>query len=204
LITLIGFIPDQSEKVQFLFNGQDIVNRISSDYADTPIFAGREDVEDYLKNSDLGIELQIPKTIIRGREGHVEMSARLATPSGPGQIEAAPVDFGLQIKSQLEFPRQFVEPVGINLKNISRQDFPTFHWNLLSDHPETLTGKLWIYLSMQNSQGLLLDYPLMAREMDIPVSTLWGVDLRTSRIVSLCLAILGAAVLIFGKFVLKK
>jgi hypothetical protein len=96
-----------------------------------------------------------------------------------------------------------VEPAGINQKKISRQASPAFHWNLLSPRKEIQTGRLWIYLSMENPQGLALDYPLVARDMEIPVTTLLGMDLITSRIVSLCLAVLGAALLAFSKLVRK-
>ena len=44
---------------------------------------------------------------------------------------------------------------------------------------EPQKGKLWIYLSMQNSQGLSLDYPLVGRDMEIPVTTLLGMNLST-------------------------
>ncbi len=204
LLILIGFIPDRSEKVQFNFKGVELVERISSDYAETPVFSGSEDIKDYLKNTDLDIELQIPKSIKLGRKGHVEVTARLAALTGEDQITTAPVDFNLQIKAHLEFPRQFVEPAGLYQKSISRQTSPSFNWNLLSTRKESQAGRLWIYLSIENSQGLSLDYPLVARDMEIPVTTLLGMDLSTSRIVSLCLAVLGAALLAFGKFVRKK
>jgi hypothetical protein len=204
LLILIGIISDRSEKVQFNFKGEDIVDRISSDYDDTQILMGRQDRTNYLKNSNLGIMLQFPKNIIQGRKGHIEVTARLAALAGEDQIKAAPVDFNLQIKAHLEFPRQFVEPAGIYQKTISQQVSPTFNWNLLSTRKEPQQGKLWIYLSIENPQGLTLDYPLIARDMGIPVSTLLGMDLSTSRIVSLCLAVLGAVLLAFSKFVRKK
>ena len=205
LLILIGFIPDRSEKVQFSFKGEDIVERISSDYAETPVFSGREDIKDYLKNSNLGIMLQFPKNIMQGRKGHVEVAASLAALAGEDQIKAAPVDFNLQIKAHLEFPRQFVEPAGIYQKSISRQASPAFHWNLLSTRKEPQKGKLWIYLSIENPQGLSLDYPLVARDMEIPVTTLLGMDLSTSRIISLCLAVYWCSYIwSIGKFVRKK
>ena len=204
LLILIGFIPDRSEKVQFSFKGGDIVKRIGSDYADTPVFSGREDIKDYIKNSNLGIVLQFPKNILQGRKGHVEVIARLAAFDGESKMKAAPIDFNLQIKAHIEFPRQFVEPAGIYQKSISQQASPTFNWNLLSSRKEIQSGKLWLYLSIENPQGLSLDYPLVARDMEIPVRTLLGMDLITSRIISLCLAVLGAVVFAFGKFVQKK
>ena len=204
LLILIGFIPDRSEKVEFSFKGAEIVERISSDYAETPVFTGSEDIKGYLRNSNLGIVLQFPKNIIQGRKGHVEVTASLSALAGEDQNKAAPVDFNLQIKAHLEFPRQFVEPAGIYQKAISRQAFPALHWNLLSTRKEIQSGRLWIYLSIENPQGLSLDYPLVARDMEIPVTTLLGMDLITSRIVSLCLAAFGAALLVFGKFVRKK
>jgi hypothetical protein len=204
LLVLIGFIPDRSEKVQFNFKGEDIVERIISDYTETPIFAGREDIKEYLQNSDLSIDLQFPKIIKLGRKGHVEVAAMLAALDGEDQIKAVPEGFNLQIKAHLEFPRQFVEPAGINQKKISRQASPAFHWNLLSPRKEIQAGRLWIYLSMENPQGLALDYPLVARDMEIPVTTFIGMDLRTTRIVSLCLAVIGAVILAFVKFVRKK
>ena len=60
-----GIIPDRSEKVEFSFKGEDIVERINTDYAETPVFSGREDIKDYLRNSNLGIILQFPKNIIQ-------------------------------------------------------------------------------------------------------------------------------------------
>ena len=204
LLILIGFIPDRTEKVEFSFKGEEIVERISSDYVETPVLSGREDIKDYLRNSNLGIMLQFPKNIIQGRKGHVEVAANLDTLAGEDQNMAGPVDFNLKIKAHLEFPRQFVEPAGIYQKTISRQASPAFHWNLLSARKEPQQGKLWIYLTIQNPQGLSLDYPLVARDMEIPVTTLLGMDLITSRIVSLCLAAFGAALLVFGKFIRKK
>jgi hypothetical protein len=204
LLILIGLIPDRSEKVQFNFKGENIVERISSDYADTPVFSGREDIKDYLKNSNLEIALQFPKNIMQGRKGHVAVIALLSGITGEDQITTVPVDLNLQIKAHLEFPRQFVEPAGIYQKTISQQASPAFNWNLLSTRKEPQKGKLWIYLSMQNPDGLALDYPLVARDMEVPVTTLLGKDLITSRIISLCLAVIGAALLAFGKFVRKK
>ena len=204
LLILIGFIPDRTEKVEFSFKGEEIVGRISSDYAETPVFTDREDIKDYLRNSNLGIMLQFPKNILQGRRGHVEVAANLTALADEDQMMTAPVDFNLQIKTHLEFPRQFVEPAGIYQKTISHQASPAFHWNLLSTRKEPQQGKLWIYLTIQNPQGLSLDYPLVAREMEIPVGTLLGMDLSTSRIISLGLAVFGAAILIYGKFVRKK
>jgi hypothetical protein len=204
LLFLTGFIPDRSEKVQFNFKGQDMVERIVSDYAETPVFSGREDIKAYLRNSNLVITLQFPKNIMQGRKGHVEVTAHLAALDGEDQITAAPVDFNLQIKAHLEFPRQFVEPAGIYQKTISRQASPAFNWNLMSTRKEPQKGKLWIYLSLKNPQGLSLDYPLVARDLEIPVSKLLGMDLSTSRIVSLCLTVLGSALMAFTKFVRKK
>jgi hypothetical protein len=204
LLILIGFIPDRSERVQFSFKGEDTIERIVSDYAETPVLSGREDIKDYLKNSNLGIALQFPKNIIQGRKGHVEVAASLAALAVEDQIKTAPADFNLQIKAHLEFPRQFVEPAGIYQKMISRQASPAFHWNLLSARKEPQIGKLWIYLYIENPQGLSLDYPLVAWDMEIPVTTLLGMDMTTFQIVSLCLAAFGAALFAFGKFVRKK
>lgn len=204
LLILIGFIPDRSKKVQFKLKGEDIVERVNTNFSETPIFTGREDIKNYLQNSDLSIELQFPKSIKLGRKGHVEVAATLAALEGEDQMMAIPAGYKLQIKSHLEFPRQFVEPAGIYQKPVSLQSSPAFHWNLLSTRKEIQIGRLWIYLSMENPQGLSLDYPLVARDMEIPVTTLLGMDLITSRIVSLCLAVIGAAILVFGKFVPKK
>ncbi len=204
LLILIGFIPDRSEKIQFNFKGEDIVERISSDYAEIQDFSDSEDIKDFLKNSNLEIALQFPKNILQGRKGHVEVAASLARVDNEDQMESTPVDFNLQIKAHLEFPRQFVEPAGIYQKSISQQASPAFHWNLLSTRKEPQIGKLWIYLSIENPQGLSLDYPLVARDMEIPVTTLLGMDLIASRIVSLCLGVIGAALWGFGKFVRKK
>ena len=83
---------------------------------------------------------------MQGRKGHVEVTASLAALAGEDQNKTAPVDFNLQIKAHLEFPRQFVEPAGIYQKSISQQASPAFHWNLLSARKEPQQGKLWIYL----------------------------------------------------------
>ena len=87
LLILIGIIPDRSEKVEFSFKGEDIVERISSDYVETPVFTGSEEIKDYLRNSNLGILLQFPKNIIQGRKGHVEVTALLSALAGEDQNE---------------------------------------------------------------------------------------------------------------------
>jgi hypothetical protein len=203
LLLTIGFIPDRTEKVQFRYSGADIVNRINTDFSDTPIFANGETAKEYIQNNDLVIDAQIPKNILKGRRSHVQMAAQLVARSRSNQPGEAPNGFTLQIKSHLDFPRQFVEPFGYNSKPISHQIFPIFHWNLLTDKPETLNGTLWIYLILKNPQGLTIEYPLLGRDIEVPVATLLGMNLATSRIVGLSLGLLGIVILLYDKLVTK-
>jgi hypothetical protein len=203
LLFTIGFIPDRTEKVQFRYSGVDIINRINTDFSDTPIFENGEAAKEFIQNNDLVIDAQIPKNIIKGRRSHVQMTAQLVERNGSNQPGAAPDGFTLQIKSHLDFPRQFVEPFGYNSKPISRQISPVFHWNLLTDKPEALNGTLWIYLVLKNSQGLTIEYPLLGRDIDVPVATLLGMKLAESKVVGLCLGLLGIVILVYDKLVTK-
>ena len=203
LILLIDFLPDRTEKVQFLYKGADILNSIDAGYSEIPFFAGDDFVKAYLRNSELVIDTQIPKTILEGRRGRVQMIARWNNGGGGDQTVEVPEGFKMEIKSHLDFPRQFVEPAGYNSKPISIQVSPTFHWNLMADQPETLKGKLWTYLVLQKQQGMMVEYPLLARDIEIPVATLLGMNVLTSRVVSLCLSIIGIAFLLLDKFIRK-
>jgi hypothetical protein len=132
------------------------------------------------------------------------MTATLIPSDGTIQSVTIPDDFKLQIKSHLDFPRQFVEPAGFNSKPISDQVSPAFHWNLLTDKSEPLNGKMWIYLVLQNSQGLTIEYPLIGRDIEISIATILGMTLASSRFVSLCIVIPGLAILLFDKFMGRK
>ena len=189
--------------MQYLYKGEEIIKRIDADYSDIPFFAGEDFIKAYLRNSELVIDTQIPKAILEGRRGRFQMIARWNDGGGGNQTVEIPEGFKLQIKSHLDFPRQFVEPAGYNSKPIIHQVSPSFHWNLLADKPETLKGKLWIYLILQNPQGVTIEYPLLARDIEVPVATLLGMNVLTARIVSLCLGIIGIAFLLLDKFIRK-
>ncbi len=61
-----------------------------------------------------------------------------------------------------------------------------------------------IYLVLQNSQGLTIEYPLIGRDIEISIATILGMTLASSRFVSLCIVIPGLAILLFDKFMGRK
>ena len=189
--------------MQYLYKGEEIIKRIDADYSDIPFFAGEDSIRAYLRNSELVIDTQIPKAILVGRRGRFQMIAQWNLGGGGNQTVEIPEGFKMEIKSHLDFPRQFVEPAGYNSKPLTDKVSPSFHWNLLADKPETMQGKLWIYLILQNPQGVTIEYPLLARDIEVPVTTLLGMNEHTARIVSLCLGIVGIAFLLLDKFIRK-
>jgi hypothetical protein len=50
---------------------------------------------------------------------------------------------------------------------------------------------------------LTIEYPLLGRDIDVPVATLLGMNLATSRIVGLSLGLLGIVILLYDKLVTK-
>lgn len=203
ILFLIGFIPDKTEKVQFHYSGEEIIQRIESDHSDLSIFTGRESAKQFIQNHNLEIYAQIPVSILAGRQGHVEMTARMFEREGSSPAENIQQGYKLQIKSHLDFPRQFVEPNGYNSKPISTQASPVFFWNIFTDKPENLTGKLWIYMVIQNPQGVTIEYPLLARDIEIKATTLVGMKLATSRIAGLSSGLIGVGILLFYKLMTK-
>lgn len=189
--------------MKYLYKGEEIIKRIDADYSDIPFFAGDDSIKAFLRNCELVIDTQIPKAIFEGRRGRFQMIAQWNDGGGGNQTVGLPEGFKIEIKSHLDFPRQFVEPAGYNSKQFSRQVSPSFHWNLLAYEPENLKGKLWTYLILQNQQGVQVEYPLLARDIEIPVATLLGMNVITSRVVSLCLGIVGMAFLLLEKFIGK-
>ena len=189
--------------MQYLYKGEEIIKRIDADYSDIPFFAGEDSIRAYLRSCELVIDTQIPKAILEGRRGRFQMIARWNDGGGGDQTVEAPEGFNMLIKSHLDFPRRFVEPSGYYSKPFTGQVSPSFHWNLLAYKPETLKGKLWTYLILQNQQGVQVEYPLLARDIEILVATPLGMNMLTSRIVSLCLSIIGIAFLLLDKFIRK-
>ena len=131
------------------------------------------------------------------------MIAQWSDGGGGNQTVGLPEGFKMEIKSHLIFPANSLSRLDYNSKPLTGQVSPSFHWNLLADKPETMQGKLWIYLILQNPQGVTIEYPLLARDIEVPVATLLGMNVRTARIVSLCLGIVGIAFLLLDKFIRK-
>ncbi len=154
ILFLIGYFPDRSEKVQFHYPGEEITQKINTYYSDIPIFANGQDSMEYIQSSDLVVDVQIPKSVLKGRRSHVEVTARLIPRDGTNQTVTVPDGFKMQIKSHLDFPRQFIEPAGYNSKPISDQVSPAFHWNLLTDKSEPLNGKMWYLFGPAKFAGI--------------------------------------------------
>lgn len=201
-ILIFGFIPDKTDKIKFTYHGSDIVQGISSGNIIDPSFVVDDSLAQLLRSTDLVIIGSFPRSIMAGRNSQVMLTATLTSliASNPPEI---PQGTGFHILVHLDFPRQFVEPYGQESKPISLTSPSTFHWNLRSGQSGNLQGKLWIYLQLKNPDGLTVEYPLVGRDMKLPVKDIFGLDLRATRIVASIVGIAGFVLLVIEKLVQK-
>ncbi len=198
----IGFLPDPAETIQFHYVGTDIIDQLGVDRADDDVFTDAE--KTFLENIDLSLDLRMPRSVLSGRKGHVALTTAMQTTPDNTDSFINSTEFKLQIKSNLDLPRQFLEPAGTIFKDVSPTNVTPFYWNILSESKTSISGNLWVYIIAMGASGESIEYPLLSREIEVPVRSILGMNLKASRIVSLMALIAGSSLLIFKKFGIKK
>jgi hypothetical protein len=198
-LLLAGLIPDPTESVQFRYPVVTILEQISGGSGgDKPHFISKDMLEQ-VQNSDLIVDVTVPNSALLGRKSRVLLNAEIVTSEGSGEIRDLSGESNLHIRAQMVFPRQFVEPAGYSSRKLSEGTKSAFRWNLFSDESMNLMGKLWVYLDLSIGMGTVMEYPLLAKDIEIPARTILGMSLVQSRIAAMILIASGICIVLIMK-----
>jgi hypothetical protein len=200
-LLVIGFLPDPIETSHFQYTGKAIIDQLGVNNADEVL---SDNERTYLQNVTLDIDLKIPKSVLLGRKGHITLGYAIQPTSLRTESVIDSGKINMQIKAKPNLPRLFIEPFGTVIYAISPKNTRAIHWNILAIKQAPISGNLWVYLTILPPSGETIEATILNREMAVPVRSILGMDLKTSRTISLITILFVLAILLFNKLGLKK
>lgn len=200
VILLLGLLPSRSNHNRFNFQLGRLIEQYSTEPGSEDSFMLEDEIIDQIAQSTLQLDVSLPAKLLTGRKANVMLNAELIDAEGISPYFEPGHEPGIQIRSQLILPRQFVEPAGFSSRELTTGTPVGFRWNMLADKPEAVTGELWVYLDLTERDQVVMEFPLLAKKINVPVEKIMGLNLSQSRIVAMILAGIGFLFILLVKF----